>query len=61
MLPMNKLPMPLLEYDIIIRLIWMTNDNKPYYITVPFLYPLKTSENQIFFGVFKGYRKRQFT
>ena len=59
--PWTSYPCLLREYgSIIIRLIWMTND-KPYYITVPFLYPLKTSENQIFFDVFKGYRKRQFT
>ena len=30
----------------------------PFDITNRFLHPLKTSEKQIFFGVFKGYRKR---
>ena len=29
----------------------------PFQANVPFLYPLKTPENQMFFDVFRGYRK----
>ena len=36
----------------------MSNENiKPLHVTDVFLYPLKTSENQRFSGIFRGYRK----
>ena len=34
--------------------------NKPFHTTSLFLYPLKTSENQRFSNVFRGYRKRRW-
>ena len=40
-----------------------TNAGVPFslfYVTVPFLlYPVKTSENQRYFDVFRGYKKRK--
>ena len=34
--------------------------HNPFLASVPILYPLKISENQIFSGVFRGYRIRTF-
>ena len=42
--------------DSLIRLLKLQNLLNPFYSSVTFLYPLKTSENLWFSDVFRGYR-----
>ena len=52
------------DHGEIISVISRSPQNKvlnPFHATGTFLYHLKTSENQRFFDVFRGYRKKSLT
>ena len=52
---LHKVCLKTVTTDLLFRL-KMTKNIKPFQANVSFLYPLKTSENQRFLVVFRGYR-----
>ena len=54
----TKLAMQVLVWQVIVKFKLKLNLINPFQVNVPFLYPLKLSEDRWFFEAFKGYKYR---